>query len=313
MIKVPIYNSSGIRINEFTINDDVDFVTGRVQKGKNCYYKGIGVPYRSHSVLTISDENEYEFIEKCDIFYVGFNVIKTSYKNKIGIFQEKYQPFFSDFIGTCGVKEGTILLNSMSFEKSSVEVLDCVNYDKENDQYYYMLNYSCNRKSYLSYEENPKKLRELLDYMIVNDWNFLWDKAAINDISVEGTVTDVADLFISDLLSHKLGTVYSLLHSLMRLNPEKYLRFLHENNLEHQDDRSLVFNAIELLHLNNVDVSEIFKYDTINQVYKNAVMNYIIIGKNCAYCACDLYKDQGEEIKEKYIDLIGKQLIDTVI
>lgn len=313
MQKITIYNSSGVDVNEILIKDDLEYIPDtRVYKGKNCYYKGIGVPYFFHAILNVNDE-EYENIGKHPVFYSGYYVVKKCFKNKTGIFQERFQPFFSDFIGTCGVKEGTVVLNSMSFEKSSVEILDCINYDKENDQYYYLMNYNCDRKSYLTDEEDPKKLRELLDYMIVNDWNFLWDKAAIKDISDKGTVSDVADLFVSNTLSHKIGTVYSVLYSLAKKDSGKYFKFLNVNNLQHIDDRSFVFNAVELLRLNNIDVSELFKYDTTNQVYKNIVMNYLVTGKNCAYCACDLYKDQGEEIKDQYVELIKNQFASIVI
>jgi len=276
MIKVPIYNSSGVAIDELIINDDVEYIPdSRVYKGKNCYYKGIGVPYFFHAILDVNND-EYENIGKHPV-------------------------------------EGTVVLNSMSFEKSSVEILDCINYDKENDQYYYLMNYNCDRKSYLTDEEDPKKLRELLDYMIISDWNFLWDKVAIKDISNKGTVSDVADLFVSNTLSHKIGTVYSVLYSLAKKDSGKYFKFLNVNNLQHIDDRSFVFNAIEILRVNNVDVSELFKYDTINQVYKNIVINYLVTGKNCAYCACDLYKDQGEGIKDQYVELTKNQLTDIII
>jgi hypothetical protein len=302
----PIYDSLGVQINELSIDDDIQHINGRVSKGNKCYYKGVGVPYRYHTMLEFDDQ--YDVIQKTDIFYLGYQVVKKCFEGKTGIFQERFQPFFPDFIGTCSVKEGTIVLNSTIFERSSVEVLDYVLYDTENVQSYYMLDYKCGRQSYLTNDGNPVKLRELLDYMIQNNWNFLWDKGAISDVSPEGLVSDVADLFISNELSHRIGTVYCILHSLMKLNPEKYMEFLQANNLMHYDSRSLIFNAVEILHLNGVDVSELFAYDTINKNYKNIVMNYLIVGKNCAYCACDLYKNNGEKIKDQYVEMIEKQM-----
>jgi hypothetical protein len=303
----PIYDSLGVQINELSIDDDIQHINGRVSKGNKCYYKGVGVPYRYHTMLEF-DDLRYEVLEKTDIFYLGYQVSKKCFKGKTGIFQERYQPFFPDFIGTCSVKEGTIVLNSTIFEKSSVEVLDYVLYDEENVQSYYMLDYTCGRQSYLTNDGNPVKLRELLDYMIQNNWNFLWDKGAINDVSPNGTVSDVADLFISDTLSHKIGTVYCILHSLMRLNPEKYMEFLQVNDLKHFDKRSLVFNAVNLLHMNGVNVDELFEYENINQNYKNIVLNYLVVGKNCAYCACDLYKNNGEKVKDQYVEMVENQM-----
>lgn len=312
MTIVPIYNAIGIQVSELTIDDDIQYVNGRVQQGKKGYYKGIGVPYHYHTKLDF-ESSEYEVLQKTDIFYLGYQVVKKCFKDKTGIFQEPYQPFFSDFIGTCGVKEGTIVLNSTTFKKSSVDVLDYVLYDEENVQSYYLLDYKCNRKSYLTDGGNPVKLRELLDYMIQNDWNFLWDKGAIRDISPEGLVTDVADLFVSKSLIHKLGTVYSVLHSLMRLDFQKYNEFLNANNLGHYDLSSLIFNSIALLKLNDVDTSELMKYENYMHNYKHIVLNYLIVGKNCAYCACDLYKDTGEKIKDQYVDMIGKQMSSIVL
>jgi len=307
MTIVPIYDSLGVKINELSIDDDIQHVNGRVSKGNKCYYKGVGVPYRYHTMLEF-DDLRYEILEKTDIFYLGYQVAKKCFKGKTGIFQEEYQPFFPDFIGTCGVKEGTIVLNSTIFEFSSVDVLDYVLYDEENVQSYYMLDYKCGRYTYLTDGGEPSKLRDLLDYMIRNDWNFLWDKGAISDVSKYGLVSDVADLFISRELSHKLGTVYSILYSLMRLNPEKYMEFLQVNGLKHFDQRSLVFNSIDLLWKNGVDVTEFFKYESMNQNYKHIVLNYLVVGKNCAYCACDLYKNNGEKIKDQYVEMVEKQM-----
>jgi hypothetical protein len=307
MTVVPIYNSLGEQINELKIEDDIEYLNGRVSKGSSCYYKGVGIPYAGHTALEF-DKSQYEALGKTDIFYLGHMVNKHCFVGKTGIFQERYQPFFPDFIGTCGVKEGTIVINSIAFEKSSVEVLDCVMYDEENVQAYYMLDYKCGRQSYLTNDGNPVKLRELLDYMIQNDWNFLWDKGAINDVSPNGEVSDVADLFKSDTLSHKIGTVYSILYNLMQLSPEKYMEFLRVNNLKHSDQRSVVFNSIELLYQNSVDISPFYMYDTNNKNYKHTVMNYLIVGKNCAYCACDLYKDNGEKVKDQYVEMVEEQM-----
>ena len=43
-------------------------------------------------------------IQNTNIFYLGYSVCRKSWKNKVGIFQERYQPFFPDFIGACSVK-----------------------------------------------------------------------------------------------------------------------------------------------------------------------------------------------------------------
>jgi hypothetical protein len=311
MTIVPIYDKLGKKIDQLSIDDTIEYVDGRVQKGSTCYYKGIGVSYESHHSFDVGPE--YEVLAENDIFYVGHNVIKKCFVGKSGIFQEKFQPFFSDFIGTCGVKEGTLVLNSTIFEKSSADVIDCICIDKENQQFYYLLDYKCNRESYLKYNGDPVKLRELIDYMLKNNWNFLWDKNSIGDISKQGLVTDCADLFISDSLSHKIGTVYSVLCSLMQNDVQKYNDFLKICGLAHYDQRSLVFNSVKLLQMNGIDITEFIKYEDLNHTYKYIVLNYLASGKNCAYCACDLYRDNGEKVKEQYLKNIEDQLSNIVM
>jgi len=303
MTNITIYNNLGIKIDQLTISDKITYIDGRVSKGKNCYYKGVGIPYQYHNLMEF--DNQYDVIEKSEVFYVGYKVIKKCFVNKTGIFQERYQHFFPDFIGACGIKEGPIVLNSTIFEKSSVDILDYVEFDRENKQSYYTLNYKCNREEYLKYG-NPLKLRELIDYTIVNDWNFLWDKTSIRDISKNGLVTDVADLFISKDLNHKLGSVYSIIYSLGKLNFGKYKEFLDHNDMIHIDDRSYVFNSMKLLTLNGVDVNIMLPHKDVTRAYQNIVLNYIVNGKNCAYCACDMFAPYGDKVKKQFIENVSR-------
>ena len=87
------------------------------------------------------------------------NICKKCFSGKVGVFTEKYQPFFPDSIGSCASKEGPVVINSINFEKSSIEVFDCVEIDSEEDQYYYEVDYKCKRKKYTD-DGDPKKLRE---------------------------------------------------------------------------------------------------------------------------------------------------------
>ena len=85
--------------------------------------------------------------------------------------------------------------------------------------------------------------------MLKNKWNFLWDKASINDVNAKGMITDVADLFISDKIEHQLGTVYSIFYSLAKIDQKKYFEFLNVLNLKHINQTSFIFNSIELLKM----------------------------------------------------------------
>lgn len=307
MTIIPIYDTQGEKVDQLEIADDLEFIDGRVSKGKNSYYKGVGVNYTRQSMPSIPND-EYKILSKSDVFYVGYIVAKKCFHGKFGIFQEKYSHFYPDFIGACSIKEGLIVLNSITFPLSSTEVVDYVEFDTVNKQSYYELLYKCDRKKYLN-EGDPSKLRELIDYTVKNDWNFLWDKGTIRDISANGLVTDVADMFKSDDIIHKVGSVYSVLYSLGRFNKTKYLEFIKHNGLNHIDDRSFVFNTIKLLELNGIDIEPLLKYPDTNRTYRHIVLNYILNGKNCAYCACDMFAPYGEIVKKQYIESFLRTLI----
>lgn len=298
---VPIFNSSGNVASEIEIDDELEYVSGRVYKGKNHYYKGVGISYKFHHLPADKITSEYLFHRDCNIFYLGMQVSKYVFESKTGIFQERYQPFFPDFIGTCSGKEGTIVLNSETFKLSSVQVHDIVQYDKENDQAYYILDYKCERKRYLKDNGNPQKLFQLLKHMIENDWNFLWDKNSVGDITPSGEVSDVADLFVSDTLEHKFGTIYSLLYSMGKTSFKKYQELILFCNLIHLDETDYVFNAIKLLEKFGVSTNIITPFENNVANYQHAVLNFLITGKNCAYCSCDLYKSNGEAVRDVYI------------
>lgn len=305
MTEVLVYDVNGEVYNSLKINDEITHVNGRVSKGEKYYYKGVGVPYLGQFITEISEQ--YVDCQECDVFYMGYFVKNPSFIGKYGIFQEKYQPQFSDFIGSCGVKELSLIENSEEFELSSVKVLDVINYDKDNQQYYFKLDYQCGRRKYLE-GGDPIKLRYLLDYMMVNDWNFIWDKTSITDITYDGRVSDVADIFHSNNLNNKLGTVYSVLYSLSKINHEEYLKFLKVNGMNHSSDMDYVINSMQIMRDAGVDVNPLFKPGTMFDIYKNIVLNHLIVGRNCGDCC---YIELGDKIREQYKEKILKQFLNT--
>jgi hypothetical protein len=302
MYTVNVYDNQGKVVNQLAVNDEIHFVGGRVSFGSKCYYKGLGLPYKSHFMKSF-DANEYDLIEKTDIFYLGSEVSKKCFQNKFGIFQEKYQPQFEDYIGSCGVKELDIIGHSVECEKSSVRVLKSHQYDRENNQYYFELEYKCNRIGYIQ-EGEPNKLYELLEYMMKENWNFIWDKNTITDISYNGLITDVGDIFQSSQLSAKLGTIYSVLYSLFHNDKEKFNTFLQYCGLEHVTAMDFVINSLQLLYTFDIDISEIVK-NSDKDTYINAVTNYLIVGKNCGDCS---FIDLGNQIRDQYKENARKQL-----
>jgi hypothetical protein len=302
MYTVNVYDNQGKVINQLAVNDEIHFVGGRVSFGNKCYYKGLGLPYKSH-FMTNFDTNEYDLIEKTDIFYLGSEVSKKCFQNKFGIFQEKYQPQFEDYIGSCGVKELDIIAHSVECEKSSVRVLKSHQYDIENNQYYFELEYKCNRIGYIQ-DGKPNKLYELLEYMMKENWNFIWDKNTITDISYNGLITDVGDIFQSSQLSAKLGTIYSVLYSLYHNDKEKFNAFIQYCGLEHVTPMDFIINSLQLMYTFRIDISEIIK-NSDKDTYINAVTNYLIVGKNCGDCS---FIDLGNQIRDQYKENVRKQL-----
>ena len=300
MTIIPVYDNKGELANQIEIDDDLNFVNDRVCKGKQYYYKGVGVKYDHQYIEELNDD--YELISPADVFYIKYKVAKKCFIGKSGIFQEPYLFIYDDWVGTCGPKEGLIVLNS-SFKYSSVDVIDYVQFDEEHRQAYYVLDYKCNRKKYARDGGDPKKLGELIDYMLNNDWNFLWDKNVIQDITPEGLVSDVGDMFTGEDLTYKLGTAYSVLYSLGQANFQQYVDFVEYHNIQQSSNINMSYmtTAMKLLQKNNIDISPLIQYNDILLNYKHAVLT-MMDGKNCAHCACDMYTEQGEKIKQQYKD-----------
>jgi|TARA_B100001094_G_scaffold293338_1_gene313142 hypothetical protein len=303
-----VHDKNGKVINSIELNDTIEYVDGRVCKGSKSYYKGVGIPYKYHHIQPEQMSDEYNLIEKSDVFYIGNCVSKKVFSNKTGIFQEKYQSHFTDWIGACGIKELNILENLYDegrFEMSAIEVFGYETIDKDNEQYYLSVDYPDGRINYVN-DSNAVELRNLLDYMIQNDWNFPWDKDSISDINSKSKVTDVADLFKSNELKHKIGSVYSVLYSLHETDRNLYLDFCNVNKIPHYGQMSFVINTLTLLAYNKVDVRSLYD-KTPAATYKNIVKNYIIPGKNCGFCgvgSCKRREDEnlsyGEYIMREY-------------
>lgn len=305
MTDIPIYNGGGIQVASFTIKDALEYVDGRVSKGDRGYYKGVGVPYEYHHVVD-PDPKVYHIYHNSGIFYLGDVVHKFAFNGLTGIFQERFQPHFTDWIGACGEKEIQIVENlwEQGFERSAIDVLSFE--PIVEGQYYLHCDYPQGRDTYLE-GGKPQDLYKLFEYMIHNDWNFPWDKDASTDITPNGMVTDVADIFKSDELLHKLGTIYSVLYSLGNNESQMYTDFCEEFDLHHASHMFFVINSITLLARLGVDTSPLMR-DNITNTYTNAVLNHLLLGKNCGFCgvgSCrkrsDTNQSLGEEIRDEYI------------
>ena len=268
-------------------------------------YKGVGVKYEGHSNFNAAG---YINVKPHPVFYYGYGVTREIWLGKTGIFQERCQPFFSDFIVTCGPKELKIINNSREFEKSAVRVVDCIEYDPENNQRYFILDYGKEgRTSWIKDRGTVEGLLELLEYMLVNNWNFPWDKGAIGDVSGSGSVHDVADMFKSKEFIHKLGTVYAVLYSMKNKSQGRYYEFLTSAGYKHKDDKDFLFIAVALLERFGVNTSEGFSFYANDEfdAYYHLVGNCLLWGRNCGYVEDE---KEGEKIREQYVNRFFNQL-----
>src|SRR5574344_2041132 len=231
-----IYNPQGEISSSFSIDDEISYIDGRVSKGKKGYYKGVGNIYKGQFIFKDDTNiNQYQIVQEWNPIYETLEVINPNFLNKTGIFEERYQPQFTDYIGSCGMKEMRMVDNNKDFLLSSIDILDIISInpseqDTMKKQFYFKLNYKCDRKKFLE-TSNVYLLTTLMQYMMDSDWNFPWDKNSISDISINGTITDIADLYKSNDIKHKLGTIYSIMSSLFAASPDKYMEFMFANGL----------------------------------------------------------------------------------
>ena len=77
--------------------------------------------------------------------------------------------------------------------------------------------------------------------------------------------------------------------------------------LDYTRDMTYVTNSLAILMRHGVNIEEIMK-DDLAETYKNAVQNYLILGKNCGYCGIGSCKNRpdrnqtyGEDIQAEYV------------
>lgn len=302
MTEIPVYSKSGQVEYLLEIDDDIQFVSGRTSKSDKHYYKGVGSWYSGHSSLS---PNGYEKIGASSVFYYGWDVKNPAWGGKFGIFQDKFQPYFSDYVGGCGHKELNIIFNSRRFELSAVSVVDAIEHDTTNQQYYFVLDYKSPR---IAYTDNTLGLINLMTYMVSGGWNFPWDKTSINDINNFGYVTDVADMFQSEDVRHAFGTIYSILYSLHQTNIDGYKGLLKAVGCTHDTVSDIPF--VTMLFLQNMGKNVYIKQNITsrNELYTHLVGNVLLRGKNCAGVEDER---QSDAIMIRYLDRFKQQLGDA--
>lgn len=286
-----------------SLPEDVEFVSGRTSKSESCYYKGVGSSYKGHASLS---KDNYKFVRNNPVFYYGYDVENVNWRGKFGIFQERFQPYFSDFIGTCGPKERSIETVSTQFIKSAVKVIDRVDYDTVNQQSYYKLQYTSPRSQFTD-DGKTIDFINLMDCMLHEGWNFPWDKASVRDINNNGLVSDVADMFFSHKPEHKFGTVYSVLFSTLRTAPLMFAKMIKQMGLLPTGVEGLPF--VVLFVMDKLGFGIPMRSDTTDRqsAYVHLIGNVLLRGRNCASVE-DM--EAGNKVMLDYVDRFRLTLTD---
>ena len=275
-------------LTEVELPERVYWVSGRSGVGESgLWYKGVGTLYKCHTVKNV---NGYKVIGQA--VYGGWVVQYIPWVNRFGIFQERNQWYFSEWIGGAGKREAKIVKNANKFPLSAVKIVDVIPVMSEHNVYVLQV------KGGKGVCRDVKKILKLLEVMLSGGWNFPWDKGAIRDVNEEGLVTDVADLFKSDDVKHKFGTIYSVLYSMAMLLPEVAKEFEKEVGVS-LELKELPFSCLKVMKELGCEVSEIYDGEVkwSWDRYRDLVLNVLMEGVNCAGLE---FPEVGEEVKKWY-------------
>jgi len=273
---------------EVPLPERVYWVSGRSGIGvSGLWYKGIGTLYEKHFVREV---NGCRVVSSAT--YGGHQVQYLAWVNRFGIFQERNQWYFSEWIGGAGKREAKIVKNAEEFPFSAVKVVSAIPLIDSHSVYVMEI------KGGKGVCRDVKKILALLGVMLEGGWNFPWDKGAMRDVNEGGLVTDVADLFKSDGVRHKFGTVYAVLYSMRVLVPEVAEEFEREVGVS-LEIKELPFSCLKIMKKLGCDISEIWdgKKKWSWEGYRRLVLNVLMEGVNCAGLE---FPEYGEEVKKWY-------------
>jgi hypothetical protein len=244
--------------------------------------------YKCH---TVKDVNGCKVIGQA--VYGGWVVQYVPWVNRFGIFQERMQWYFSEWIGGAGKREAKIVKNAEEFPLSAVKVVDIIPVMNGHNVYVMEM------RGGKGVCRDVGKVIGLLEVMLGEGWNFPWDKGAIRDINEEGLVTDVADLFKSDDVKHMFGTVYAVLYSMRQLVQEMVKEFEREVGVS-LELKELPFSVLKVMKKLGCNISGIWEEKKIGyswDEYKRLVVDVLMEGVNCAGLEFPGY---GEDVKKWY-------------
>jgi hypothetical protein len=300
--EVKVFDRNLKCLAEVPLPERVYWVSGRSGVGgSRLWYKGIGTLYEKHFVKEV---NGCRVVSSAT--YGGYEVQYLPWVNRFGIFQERNQWYFSEWIGGAGRREAKIIKNAEEFPFSAVKVVGVVPIIDGHSVYVMEI------RGGKGVCRDVKKILMLLGVMLKGGWNFPWDKGAMRDVNGEGLVTDVADLFRSEDVKHKFGTVYSVLYSMRQLLPEVAKEFEKEVGVS-LELKELPFSCLRVMRKLGCDISEVWNRKEIDydwEEYKRLVLDVLIEGVNCAGLE---FPEHGEEVRKWYRQTFLRRLRDASV
>jgi hypothetical protein len=278
---IKVYDTQGFLIDIFLITPTLTYIGGRISKGEDgLFYKGSGLFYKYHYA---KDPSGCKIITEMRDSFFRYRVINPKYEGKNGIFLDTFFPIFSEYMGSCGIRESDIIPHSVEFGRSDVEVIDYIKIGTYNDVEcgFYKIHYRSGRCSFLE-SGCSKVLVDLIDYMVKEGWNFPWDKECISDISCNGTITDVADLYKSFSFQSKIGTVFCILDRLAQKSIEKYINLINYMNIRRGYSFNIPIVAMYLLYTLGVDSYNLIGCNNREELPLK-VKECLVSGRNCHY------------------------------
>lgn len=239
--RVPILDYMGVQVDEVALPETITPVPRRRCgiSESHIYYKGAGIIYQGHYVN--EPDKHMIRLSQNPVVYQRYTVAYPCLYQKYGIFTFCHQPVFTDYEGGCGPKERNLLYMQEKFARSAIEeIVDVIDVPLEGHSIYAF--------RLKQMQGSYKDTIALMEYILCEDFNSVWDKNLWADIMCCGYVRDLADWFVSDEPAHKLGTIYALLHSVMEADKYLYEDIVRETvGLEQLGDIYLPYIAARIV------------------------------------------------------------------
>lgn len=296
---IPILDMNGEQLDEVRLPEKIT-PTPRRRCGcseSHTFYKGSGIVYRGNYTNIIEDHMITISQNSCE--YQKYYAVYPKAYQKFGIFTFCHQPVFSDCEGGCGIKERNMLTIQKKFELTAIEeITDIIDVPIGGHNIYaYRL-----KEVRGSYRDTLR----FIEYILSEDFNSAWDKNLWNDIAGYGYLRDLADWFESRELSHKLGTVYALLHSLLKADKYTYEAVVRSTTgLVQLGEVYLPYIAARIVEKYCPDCTRELELDNFSEELYEKLWRLIYMGKSCCHLENN---EKWDYIREIFLSQIPARL-----